>query len=283
VAPASFDTMTGAFGSYNFTWIPIAVTLAALAAIPLLLMLLFRVVPLLSIDEIEEIEEIEEINLMKNAVIVQSRTPGVPVGDDESLVGATGKAHRVAGATGVLLLVALLGVLGVGAAAPAEAATSVKPGTISITGIEAGGSVQLTAMLFGADGLPLADTAVAFSYATKQFGPEERLVPLGKATTGTNGKAKLTYKPTVVGHQKFVASSVAAAEAKPVTAETKVVVTVAESAYHPAPPKPLADVGKVLVAALFAIVAAIWLTLAAQVVRVRRVCRPGRRPRVGSA
>jgi len=56
-APGAYDTVTGAFGAYHFTWIPIAITVAATAAIPLLLMVLFRVVPLLSIDEIEEIDE----------------------------------------------------------------------------------------------------------------------------------------------------------------------------------------------------------------------------------
>jgi len=50
-------------------------------------------------------------------------------------------------------------------------------------------------------------------------------------------------------------------------------VTVARSLYHPAPAKPLASVGNVLVIALFAIVAAIWATLIAQIWRVRRVCR----------
>ena len=59
VGPTTYDTVTGAFGRYHFTWVPVAITLAATAAIPLLLMLLFRVVPLLSIDEIEEIEELE--------------------------------------------------------------------------------------------------------------------------------------------------------------------------------------------------------------------------------
>jgi hypothetical protein len=48
-------------------------------------------------------------------------------------------------------------------------------------------------------------------------------------------------------------------------------VTVAKSAYHPAPPKPLASVGKDLVIFLFTVVAAIWLTLITQVVGVRRV------------
>jgi len=54
VGPATYDTVTRTFGTYHFTWVPIAITLAAAAAVPLMLMLLFRVVPLLSIDEIEE-------------------------------------------------------------------------------------------------------------------------------------------------------------------------------------------------------------------------------------
>jgi Ni/Fe-hydrogenase subunit HybB-like protein len=284
VAPAGYDTVTGTFGNYDFTWVPIAITLAATAAVPLLLMLLFRVVPLLSIEEIEEIDEAQEIDLMQRAAAAHPRTePSVPAGHDARLVGATGKAHRVAGATGVLLLVALMGILGVGAAAPADAATSQPAAAVTITGVEAGGSVQLTAALFGSDGLPLADTDVAFSFATKQFGPKERLVQLGKVATGANGKARLTYKPTVTGPQRFVASSVAAADAKPVTADTNVTVTVAQSAYRPAPPKPLADVGKILVVALFAIVAGIWLTLGVQVLRIRRVCRPVRKPETSSA
>ena len=41
--------------------------------------------------------------------------------------------------------------------------------------------------------------------------------------------------------------------------------------------------GRVLAFVLFAIVAAIWLTLIAQVVRVRRVCRPVGKPRPSSA
>lgn len=52
--PSTFNRVTGTFGTYHFTWIPVSITLAAVAAIPLLLMLLFRVVPLLSIDEMEQ-------------------------------------------------------------------------------------------------------------------------------------------------------------------------------------------------------------------------------------
>ncbi|HEX7463008.1 MAG TPA: hypothetical protein VF317_12635 [Dermatophilaceae bacterium] len=50
-------------------------------------------------------------------------------------------------------------------------------------------------------------------------------------------------------------------------------MTATRSAYRPAPPKALAGVGNTLVIVLFSIVAAIWLTLITQVVRVRRICR----------
>jgi len=280
-APANYDTMTGLFGDYHFTWVPVAVTLAAMAAIPLLLMLLFRVVPLLSIDEIEEIDQIEA------AAGVPRTEPAEPAGhDDVSLVGATGIAHRVAAATGVLVLVALMSMLGVGSADPAQAATNA-PG-ITITGVEAGGLMELTATLTNPNGHPLPDAEVAFLFTTKEFGTPGRLVPLGSVKTDKAGIARLTlggdvdhlYRPTADGPQEFVATH-AVAGAQPVSSSTTVNVTIGRSAYHPAPAKPLAGVGHVLVVVLFAIVAAIWLTLAIQVWRVRRVCR-GSQPRLAS-
>jgi len=278
VGPATYDTMTGAFGRYHFTWVPVAITLAATAAIPLLLMLLFRVVPLLSIDEIEEMQELSDLE--KNATPRPHTAPSEPAAHDDRLVGATSTAHRVAGATGVLLLVALLGMFGVGSADPAQAATpqtaTLQTGTqsapaVKLSGIEAGGMVQLTATLTSPHGQPLPKAKVAFLLSTTEFGSPARLIALGSATTDKTGVATLKYQPKVTGKQGFVATY--AAGAKPVTASTNVAVTVARSPYHPAPAKPLASVGNVLVLALFAIVAAIWLTLIAQIWRVRRVCR----------
>src|SRR4029079_10970918 len=155
---------------------------------------------------------------------------GAPAGQDARLVGAPGGSHRAAGATGVLLLVALLGMLGVGGASSADAATSPGPGAITIKAAEAGGSVQLSAVLFDSSGNPLGDTPVVFAFATKQFGAKEALVPLGSVKTDPTGAAKLTYKPTVVQEsQKFVVSYAATADAKPVTAETSIKVPTAQS------------------------------------------------------
>ena len=282
VAPATYDTVTGVFGRYHFTWVPVAITLAATAAIPLLLMLLFRVVPLLSIEEIEEIEEMQELSDLEKAAATRPPTaPGEPGAHDDRLVGTTGKAHRVAGAAGVLLLAALLGILGVSSPDHAEAATphsgTLQSGTpstptVTLVGTEAGGLVQLTATLTSPQRRGLPNAQVAFLFTTTEFGTPGRLVPLGSATTDKTGIARLKYQPKVEGQQGFVASYAAGA-AKPVTSSTTVNVTAARSAYQPAPGKPLASVGNVLVLALFAIVAAIWLTLVAQIWRVRRVCR----------
>ena len=51
-------------------------------------------------------------------------------------------------------------------------------------------------------------------------------------------------------------------------------MTVARSAYTPAPPKALAGAGGVLIKALFIIVASVWVLLIAQIIRIRMVCRP---------
>jgi len=297
VGPATYDTVTHTFGTYHFTWVPIAITLAAAAAVPLLLMVLFRVVPLLSIDEIEEIEQMQEIDEMEKDLTAHPRIEPTessePVDHDGRLAGTTtGTSHRVAGATGVLLLVALMGMLGIGTAHPASAAippiasvnasvsASTGAPTITIKGVEGGGKVQLTATLTGANGQPQADAPVAFSFTTTQFGTPARLVPLGSATTDASGVAKLIlggdadhmYLPTTVGPQEYVATfTPTTADAKPISSSVTVNITVARSAYNPAPPKPLAGMGKGLVVALFAIVAAIWLTLIAQIWRVRRV------------
>ncbi len=285
VAPANYDTMSGVFGSYHFTWVPIAVTLAALAAVPLLLMLLFRVIPLLSIDEIEQIAQLEQTN--NNTATDTHTEPTQPARRDTRLVGATGTAprmaHRMAGVSGVLLLVALLAGLGVGAATPAQATTTPSAPSapkITLTGSETGGTVQLIATLTNPTGDPLTNKDVTFLLATTVFGP--RTVPLGTVTTDTTGVARLTlgsdadhqYRPTSTGPKEFLATYTPADSGEPVQFSTNVNVTAAQPAYTPPPPKPLFAAGQALIKALSIIAALIWLTLITQVIRVRRVCRP---------
>ena len=52
---AATGVLAGNWGTYHFTWVPIAITIAATAAIPLALLIVFRFVPILPIAEMEEL------------------------------------------------------------------------------------------------------------------------------------------------------------------------------------------------------------------------------------
>jgi Ni/Fe-hydrogenase subunit HybB-like protein len=52
-----------AWGSVQFTWVAIVITLGATAAIPLGLMVIFRFVPILSLDEMAETDDQAEVEL----------------------------------------------------------------------------------------------------------------------------------------------------------------------------------------------------------------------------
>jgi Ni/Fe-hydrogenase subunit HybB-like protein len=264
IDPSGYDRNTGTFSSYHFTWVAVLVTLGGVAAVPLLLMLLFRVVPLLSIDEMEEAD---------------AAGPPAPNKLDEP--PGRGAATQVTSLGGVLLIVVLLCTLNVGAATPVQAAGLPSPPRLTLEGVEAGTSMRLTARLTDTNAhRPLAQKDVTFYFTSTEFGPR-RLFPLGSVATDAEGVARLTlgadadhlYKPTATGPHEFVVSYAAGGRTQLIRSSTTVDVTVAKSAYHPAPPKALAGVGRTLVIVLFTLVAAIWLTLAAQVLRVRRVCR----------
>ena len=271
---------------------------AGLAAIPLLLMILFRVVPLLSIDEIEQADASRTESFEPATESFEPAT--------ESFEPATGSAERgrtqsgpSAGAsptpsdtpatperrrasrwfrdTGVILLLLIgAGLLATHTAPPVRAATP-KPraATIAITATETTGTLHLAALLTSPGRRPLADAAVSFFQLSTEFGPQGHLVPLGSASTGTNGTAQFSYRPTANGSQQFTAKYAGTPNAGPSTATTTITITAAHSAYQPAPRKPLAGLGKVTANTLLAIVAAIWLILIAQIARVRRVCRGG--------
>jgi hypothetical protein len=55
VPPVAQPLIAGSWGTFQLTWVPIAITVAGAAAIPLLLMLFFKFFPILSIYEIEEL------------------------------------------------------------------------------------------------------------------------------------------------------------------------------------------------------------------------------------
>jgi len=124
----------------------------------------------------------------------------------------------------------------------------------------------------------VAKAKVKFLLANNVFGP--RQVPLGEVATDATGTAKMVigtdtkrFRPTANGPQEFVASYTADGQ-EPIEFSTNVNVTAARSAYTPAPPKPLAGAGGVLIKALFLIVGSVWILLITQVVRVLRVSRP---------
>jgi Ni/Fe-hydrogenase subunit HybB-like protein len=258
--PATYNRVSGAFGTFHFTWIPIAITLAGLAAIPLLLMLLFRAVPLLAIDEMEQASAGDGASQQLAATAPSPvRAPAT-------------RATRVTGA--VVLLTAGLGFLTVHSAAPASAAThKPPPATLTLAATGTGPVLHLTATLTSPAGQPLPKARVQFFQLTTEFGPHGQLVPLGTATTSKTGTATLAYQPTVTGAQKYVAKYPATSTAGAATANTTVNVTSARSPYRPAPPKPLAGLGKITVGVLLTIVVLIWLTLTIQIIRIRRACR----------
>src|SRR6266702_560019 len=291
--PATYNRVTGAFGTFHFTWIPIAITLAGLAAIPLLLMLLFRVFPLLSIDEMEHAHT-EAGATQRLAVTTGSPARAQATPAHATLAQAApaqpaqpaparlrhrfawlSRATRVTSA--VVLLAAGAGLLAVHSAVPAGAAAhKPAPATVTIAAAETGSVLHLTATVTGPGNQPRAKTRVRFFQLTTEFGPHGQLVPIGTATTSKTGTAELAYRPTVTGPQKFAAKYAGSSTAGAATARTTVSVTSAQPAYRPAPPKPLAGLGKITVGVLLMIVVLLWLTLAVQIIRVRRACRVSR-------
>ena len=56
VVPAvSHPLISGAWGAFQPTWVPLVITVAAACSIPLALMMFFKLFPILSIYEMEEI------------------------------------------------------------------------------------------------------------------------------------------------------------------------------------------------------------------------------------
>ncbi len=82
---ASGGVLTGNWGSYHFTWVPIAITVAATAAIPLLLLILFRFVPILPIGEMEEME----LEVAGSSMAVEMSAVGAGAGLAATLPGSS--------------------------------------------------------------------------------------------------------------------------------------------------------------------------------------------------
>lgn len=264
IETSSYDRLTNSFGDlFQFTWVSVTVTLGGVAAIPLLLMLLFRIVPLLSIAEMQEVTEATD----------------EPVAE-LSLPGKTSHGH-VAGATGaVILLMVTLGAIGVTKAQPAYAASgpavataAAKEPTVEVTAVAKGPDNTLTATVTLA-GKPVEGALVNFYESTTMFAPGDNLVPLGAVETDETGTAEVTYVAAVTGPRTISATYLPTVLGDPVTGTANLDVTEAVSQYAPPPPRALAGVGRTLAFTLFGLVIIVFIILVAQVVRVRRVCRP---------
>ena len=274
ITPANFDVVTGASGTYHFTWVAVAITLAALAAVPLLLMLMFRVVPLLSLDEIEEYAAEQHSGHGHG----QPATPAPPHPVPRELAPAGGAART--GAVALVLLALALAAAVLWSPARASAAPAGGTPTVVLSGAEVDGTVRLTARVTGPGGAPVTAGEVQFLVTSTVFGP--RQVPIGSVPLDAAGTATLVlgghdwrgYRPTATGPQEFTASFAAQVGDTPVTYSTNVTITVAHSGYTPAAPKPLEGAGGVLIKVLFGLVGTVWLLLIAQVARVWWVCRP---------
>jgi Ni/Fe-hydrogenase subunit HybB-like protein len=289
--PGTYNRVNESFGTYHYTWISITITLAGLAAIPLLLMLLFRVFPLLSIDEMEQGEagDGQKVAVTAGSPARAQAKPSpaqvsaVPSESTRNLRGAAParRRHRLGwfsratrATSAVVLLAAGVGYLTVHSAAPASAAThKPPPAIVTIAATETGAVLHLTATVTGPGSQPMVKSPVQFFLVTTEFGPQGELVPLGTAKTSKTGTAELAYRPTVTGPRKFVAKYGGSSTAGAASAKTTVTITTAHSAYRPAPQKPLAGLGKITVGVLLTTVVLIWLTLAIQIIRVRRACQ----------
>ncbi len=264
IETSGYSRLTNSFGDlFHFTWVSAGVTLGGVAAIPLLLMLLFRVVPLLSIAEVQQ----------------QTNKTDVPVAEPSSS-GKASIGHTVGAAGAVVLLLVTLGAIGTSQAHPAYAATD----NSVLTAAAADPTVEVTAEADGVEntltatvtlsGKPVEGALVNFYESTTMFAPGDNLVPLGAVQTDDTGTAVVTYEAAVTGPRTISATYLPTVLGDPVTGTANLDVTDAVSQYAPPPPRTLAGLGRTLVFTLFGLVIMVFIIVIAQVVRVRRACRP---------
>ena len=259
---ASYNRLTNSFGDgFHFTWVSVSVTLAGVAAVALLLMLLFRLVPLLSIAEI------------------QAASPTTDEQAPEQSLSKEASRGRAAGRAGAVLLV-VMACGGVGLAKMQPAYADTHPGaplagtpTIAVKAMEDGPDNTLTATVT-VNGKPVEGALVNFFESTTMFAPGDNKVPLGSGETDATGTVVVSYVAAVTGPRAITATYFPTVMGDPVVGTTSLDVKEAASRYSQPPAPALAGVGQTLVFTLFGLVALVLSLLAAQVVRVRRACRP---------
>ncbi|MCX6432267.1 MAG: polysulfide reductase NrfD [Actinobacteria bacterium] len=262
IETSGYDRLTNSFGElFRFTWVSITMTVAGAAAITLLLMLLFRVVPMLSIVEMQEL------------------SPGADASDEGSASPTKSSHGRAAGVVGaVILLMVGIGAVGVTNAQPARAeslaavATETLP-VVTVTAVEAGPENTVTATVT-LNGQPVPGVQVNFYESTTMFAPGDNQVPLGAMSTNETGMASIKFVAAVTGPRTITATYFPTVLGDPVVGTANLDVTEAVSLYAPTPPRLLATAGQTLALILFGVVIIVFAILIAQVVRVRRVCRP---------
>ena len=262
---SAFDRLSSSFGEvFHFTWVSVTITVAGAAAIALLLMLLFRFVPLLSIVELQDLRRGADDSVSDG-----------PADEAES------SGHGVARVGAVLLVLLAFGAVGAANAQPAYAdSTRSHPtatGTVPIVVVEAveDGTNNTVTATVTLDGRPVEGALVNFYENTDMFAPGDNQVPLGAVATSADGIASVTYVAAVAGPRTISATYFPDVLGEPVVGTTSLDVTTAVDLFVPTPPRALAGVGAMLVAVVFGLVAIVFVILVAQVVRVRRSCRPG--------
>ncbi len=124
------------------------------------------------------------------------------------------------------------------------------------------------------DGKPVEGALVNFYESTAMFAPGDNQVPIGAIQTDATGTAEVTYVAATTGPRTISATYLPTVLGDPVTGTTSLDVAEAASLYSPPPPRTLAGVGRTLAFTLFGLVIIVFTLLIAQVVRVRRACRP---------
>lgn len=130
-------------------------------------------------------------------------------------------------------------------------------------------TIQVPAAPASSKSASLAGAKVSFSVHVIQFAGAP-LLALGTATTNAAGVATLTYRPTWSGRQALVATAANTA------GTTLASATTSFAASNPTHPfagtvealRPDGTIGQAVAAVLLAIVAVLWITLIAVVVRV---------------
>ena len=135
--------------------------------------------------------------------------------------------------------------------------------------VELVATLQMPAALASSKPASLAGADVSFSVHLSQFSGAP-LLTLGTATTNAAGVAALAYRPTWTGHQALVATAVDAAGTTLASATASFAAT---RATHPfagtvQAARPDGIIGRWVAGVLLAIVAVLWVTLIAIVVRV---------------